>query len=415
MQTNEPDVPGGILIGPEGMPIPEGTELLVGIPPALDLEEATALLDRPMVALCGIARSANPSEHPTFEYVRDAFLLPEIARRHQATPAGVPVDGIGGALVVFPSDVPGERCVYLNGEVRVKAGARMKYTGVEAGAPIRVSDLYDLSDLRLEGVREGTDGFFWVTQEPGRWALYFDLVPLAGDQVPDDARAELHAEIMDAMAQEHLRSFLRHAFEVDVGVQERMAKDGWVPSPALLPEPWAPMCRAYAEGHDAEAEEMAAAWVTRERVDAMLAAWVADEPFTSERPFLERTIRHYFEGDYISAVAVALPRLEGVANRVRRDGQLRAEKNVVKAMKNLDAVSSGATKGRWLRGEVLERFEAFVKRFLDRHTDARAAGPVLERGRHGHAHGASDASVYDRRYALQVLLAFDALHFILRR
>lgn len=27
----------------------------------------------------------------------------------------------------------------------------------------------------------------------------------------------------------------------------------------------------------------------------------------------------------------------------------------------------------------------------------------------------TDASVYDRRYALQVLLALDALHFVLKR
>lgn len=37
------------------------------------------------------------------------------------------------------------------------------------------------------------------------------------------------------------------------------------------------------------------------------------------------------------------------------------------------------------------------------------------RGRDGHAHGASDARVYDRRDALQLLLAPSALPFVLKR
>lgn len=342
--------------------------------------------------------------------MRDAFFLPEVAARDEAGGAE-----LGGALVVFPAEAPHEHRVYLNDEVRIRADARAKY-GEVAGGPLRSGDLYDLANLRLEGVREGQDGFFWVTQEPGRFALYFDLVPVLKDEeMAAEARTELTVRIMDAMAQEYLRGFLRHAFEADEGVQERMAVDGWVPAPALLPEPWASMSRAYAEGRDADAEALAADAAPRERVDGMVSAWCADEPFTSERPFLEAAVDRYFAGDYISSVSVALPRLEGIANRVRRDNQLRAENSVSKAMADLDAVSSGPTKGRWLREQVLERFGAFVERFLNAHTNARAQGPILTRGRHGHAHGASDASVYDRRYALQVLLALDALHFVLKR
>jgi hypothetical protein len=411
MSTRTTEVPNGIMIAPPGMAkIPKGSEIKTGVPPAMDLDEAARLVEGPMLALCGVVRSDDPDQHPAFQYVRDAFFLPEVAARDQD-------DGteLGGALVVFLAEAPHEHRVYLNDEVLIRADARAKY-GEVVGGPLRSGDLYDLANLRLEGVREGQDGFFWVTQEPGRFALYFDLVPVLKDEeMAAQARTELTVRIMDAMAQEYLRGFLRHAFEADEGVQERMAVDGWVPAPALLPEPWAAMSRAYAEGRDADAEALAADAAPRERVDAMVAAWCADEPFTSERPFLEAAVDRYFAGDYISSVSVALPRLEGIANRVRRDNQLRAENSVSKAMADLDAVSSGPTKGRWLRGQVLERFGAFVERFLNAHTNARAQGPILTRGRHGHAHGASDASVYDRRYALQVLLALDALHFVLKR
>lgn len=416
MSGRTTEVPNGIMIAPPGASIPKGSEIKTGIPPAMDLDEASQLVEGPMMALCGVVRSADPDQHPAFQYVRDAFVLPELARRAGESGEASVEGGFGGALVVFPTEARHEHRIHLNDEVRVRAEARKKYGGVATEDPLLSGDLYDLANLRLEGVREGQDGFFWVTQEPGRFALYFDLMPvLEDDQMPAEARAALTAEIMDAMAQEYLRAFLRHAFEADEGVQERMAAGGWVPAPALLPEPWASMSRAYAEGREADAEALAADALPRERADAMLVAWCADEPFTAERAFLGTAVERYFAGDYISAVSVAMPRLEGIVNTVRRANQLRAEASVSKAMAGLDGLSSGPTKGRWLHGRVLDRFEDFVERFLDRHTNARAQGPILTRGRHGHAHGVSDASVYDRRYALQVLLALDALHFVLKR
>ncbi|MET0399602.1 MAG: hypothetical protein ABW277_22620 [Longimicrobiaceae bacterium] len=417
MSELQQEVSNGILIAPPGQTkIPEGSHIKAAVPPVMDLDEASTRIDGPMLALCGVVRSAEPDRHPAFSYVRDAFVLPELAGRAAEGQAPDSTPGIGGALVVFPAEAPPQRRVYLDDEVRVHAEVRVKYGAVRAGEPLRAGDLYDLANLRLEGVREGKDGFFWVTQEPGRFALYFDLVPvLGGEGMGAEVREALHREILDGMAQELLRGFLRLAFEEGAQVQEGMAADGWVPAPGLLPEPWTSMCRAYGEGRQGDAEALAAGAFTAERADLMLDAWCADEPFASERGFLETAVRRYFAEDYISSVSVALPRLEGIANRVRRDNQLRAENSISRAMEGLDDLSSGPTKGRWLRGQVLERFEVFVERFLDRHTNARAQGAVLVRGRHGHAHGASDASVYDRRYALQVLLAVDALHFILKR
>lgn len=166
------------------------------------------MIDRPLLAICGIARSADPEQHPAFALVLNAFLLPEVSRRRETGSLQEGFDGIRSALVIFPAETPRERRVLLNDEIRVQVQVRVKYGGVEAGDPVRVSDLYDLTGLRLEGVREGKDAFFWVTQEPGRFALYFDLVPvLCEAEMPHEARVELHREIMDAMAQEHLRGF----------------------------------------------------------------------------------------------------------------------------------------------------------------------------------------------------------------
>jgi hypothetical protein len=135
MSTRTTEVPNGIMIAPPGMAkIPKGSEIKTGVPPAMDLDEAARLVEGPMLALCGVVRSDDPDQHPAFQYVRDAFSLPEVAARDHD-------DGteLGGALVVFPAEAPHEHRVYLNDEVRIRADARAKYGEVASG-PLRSGD-----------------------------------------------------------------------------------------------------------------------------------------------------------------------------------------------------------------------------------------------------------------------------------
>jgi hypothetical protein len=43
-----------------------------------------------------------------------------------------------------------------------------------------------------------------------------------------------------------------------------------------------------------------------------------------------------------------------------------------------------------------------------------APGASRTRGRHAHAHGATGDPQYDQLYALKIILALDALHFVAR-
>jgi hypothetical protein len=404
----------GIIIVPRGqVKVEEGQSLDAGIPPTLDLDLAADQIKRPMLATCGIVRSPEPDRHPAFRFVAGRFLLPELERRRARLNKRL-LAVIRSALVILPAEDPTQARVLLNQEVEVRSQDRATTGGVLLGEGFRPENTYDLAGLELDGLQAGRDGFFWVVPEPGGHALYFNLLPLLDHRLPEEQEAELHRAILDTMAQEYLRAFFRRGFDADAEVRQRLAQEGWVPSPLLLPDPWLEMVDSFTRG-EPDVTDLAAAAFPSERAEAVLDLWCRDQPFTADRPFLERGIERYFAGDYISAVSVMLPRIEGIMNAVRRDAGLRAENSVRQALTTLDSLSSGPLKGRWLRSEVLQHFESFVHAFLDSGPSARAKGPLLKRGRHGHAHGATSAAAYDQRYALQAILAIDALHFILRR
>lgn len=404
----------GIVITPPGqISIEKGESLGVGVPPVLDLDLAAAQIARPMVATCGIVRATEPDRHRAFNFVAERFLLPELQERNARSGRKLP-SVVRSALVILPLEDPARPQVLLNQEVVVRSRDQTASEDVLLGEGFQPQNIYDLTGLELGGVRVGQDGFFWITPETGGHALYFNLVPLLGQRLSEEQEAELQQAILDAMAQEYLRSYFRRGFDDEAGVRQRIAQAGWVPAPLLLPDPWLEMVDSYTRG-EPDVVDLAAAAFSPDRAGAVLDLWCRDEPFAADRPFLERGIERYFAGDYISAVSVVLPRIEGIMNAVRRNAGLRAEDSVRKALVTLDSLSSGRLKGRWLRSEVLQHFESFVNEFLDKGPSARAKGPLLKRGRHGHAHGATSAEAYDQRYALQVILAIDALHFILRR
>jgi hypothetical protein len=157
------------------------------------------------------------------------------------------------------------------------------------------------------------DGFVWLRREPGGWTLYFNFLPSSGFEgdLPEEAKQQVMRAVRDAVAQEMLRAFLHGVFAEDEKVRSAMAADGWCPTPILPARPLAADVRGVSPRGSVRGGGPGRRGRGPGELDTMLASWVSEEPFASDRRFLEIGVERYKAADYISAVSVLLPRIEG--------------------------------------------------------------------------------------------------------
>jgi hypothetical protein len=414
--------PAGILIGTGVDATEKDVEILAFVPQMFtDIDELGKTLDGPALVPIGIVRSQDPSTHQTFSQMLDVWIAPEISRR---IASGTPPEAFATltqALVVFPpQNEPERHIVLLNDEVQVGATVRPAYNSSLSGwsqgevRDLRLGDMFDLRETHLEGVNIETDGFAWLRPEGRAWTMYFNFLPNSGfsEKLGQAERERFMRAIRDAIAQEMLRVFARGVLTEDPGIRAAMAADGWCPTPILLPNPWIEMCEAYRQGNAAAAEALAVTAIGAAELNKMIATWVAEEPFTSDRRFLETGVERYLSGDYISAVSVLLPRIEGIANRVREKRGIGARDSISQVLKSLDQLASAEVRDGYLAQQIRAEFEALIGNFLLAQFRPSAPGAEAVRGRHAHAHGATGDAHYDRAYALKIILALDALFFV---
>lgn len=141
---------------------------------------------------------------------------------------------------------------------------------------------------------------------------------------------------------------------------------------------------------------------------------MSEEPFASDRRFLEIGVERYKSADFISTVSVLLPRIEGLANRVRNSRGIGARDSISEVFKSLDQLASADMRDGYLATRIREEFEALIASFLLVRFKPSAPSAATTRGRHAHAHGATGDPHYDQSYALKIILAIDALHFVAR-
>lgn len=175
------------------------------------------------------------------------------------------------------------------------------------------------------------------------------------------------------------------------------------------------MWDAYDDGDSARAAELAIEVVDEDTLDQMLANWEQEEPFQSDLPFLERGVRHYNDEDYISSVAVLLPRLEGLTNRALKAAGATAKRRLADAYADVVKAATGETQDRWIGRQLRERMDEAVEEFFTAGFDPNDPDAEDTLGRHAHTHGATKAERYGQEYALKVILAIDSLFFILNR
>lgn len=360
----------------------------------------------------------DPETDPTLQQVAESYLLPELRRRGETGGATAGHLPIKQALVVISTGDEEETAgyeVFLNEEVDVRGEVSLKYGEVEKGEGIRTGELHHVHGLSFPKVGD-EDSYLWLRHEPNGYALYFNLLPtLEGVEVDEATEARLSEIIREGMASEFLRGLYAGALEEPESIRKSMADDGWFFSPAIVPQPWREMCGTYDDGNPARASELAIEAVDEDTLDRMLENWVREEPFATDFPFLERAVKHYRDGDYISSASVLLPRIEGLTNLALKAAGATAKSRLADAFSDVEKAATGPTQNRWIGRQLREGMNEAVEEFFMPQFDPNNPDAEDTLGRHAHAHGATKDDRYDQAYALKILLAIDSLFFILNR
>ncbi len=146
-----------------------------------------------------------------------------------------------------------------------------------------------------------------------------------------------------------------------------------------------------------------------ERVERMLARWLARPHFEQKKVLLESAVRSYVAGDPVSVIKIALTEIEGILNEAYRQKHGRGTRRIGKLLEfavqsaekragGADTLFFPAAFGRYMRDYVFQDFD------LD-------AADGKANSRHAVGHGAADASSYTMVRALQALLTLDQLSF----
>jgi hypothetical protein len=411
------NLPTGILVGPPGWPgLFEGQSVPEALPLFGDIEEIGARLQRPALIPLGMTRATRARDSVAITHCWNVWIAPEIERRLSAGTTQHELTPIRDALVVFPRpSAAHQHRVLLNDEVRIVMQALPVYRlGGQPGEEFPFEEALDIRRLSFSGVNMEAEGFLWIRADESSVELYFNFLPARDDSSPIttafvQSAATFTDELQQSLGRVVFRRLYEGVFATEGNLRDKMAADGWCPSPLLLPDAWRQMVSAYAAGDPNTAADVAIAAVSTKAFQRTLAEWRSAEPYSVDAPVLERGIERYLAGDYISATAVLLPRLEGLSNRLRGARGLGLKDSPTAVFAELDALASADICEAWLPQEirdllrgVLDHF--FLRRFRPSDPDA---CDVL--GRHAHAHGITAPEHYTQAYALKVILTLDAL------
>lgn len=144
--------------------------------------------------------------------------------------------------------------------------------------------------------------------------------------------------------------------------------------------------------------------------NVQLAFWREIKAFPSRLDYVRKAAQEYEEGDYISAVRVITPEIEGVIREhLTFSGQTPA--NGQRACLRQFRALIQSRPFRMFSVELLDLILGSVDTDFMKHTD-HVVDPALEANRHGVAHSIF-AGFENRDLALTYLVLFDALGFLI--
>jgi hypothetical protein len=287
----------------------------------------------------------------------------------------------------------GETVVHIN-EVSLDIVVRAK-TKVCAGQQLHLDHILNVERLSPDGIEIPQDsGFILMFSTGWRKGLFYDFGPLHGD---DTRLRDFRVDKMLAACWTYVSfSFL---FNIEETVWLEMFKQRWFPFINLRISTLRKMID-FANAH-LEIDPFLPS-ITEEVNEIIESSWSVWQDYPWVRPhrtILERAFERYTSKDYISAVSILYPRLEGLMRSLFSEKSNKGKLTAMKLVDNLIRIE--AQRGNINSLLLPDRFSEFLSKVYFMNF---MPGTSPQVGRHSVSHGEADQEDFNQKSATIALL-----------
>jgi hypothetical protein len=309
-------------------------------------------------------------------------------------PEGKKVLRSGVQTLVATYDPDKKVAVWLN-ELQFSSKARAARP-IEAGQAVSVDDITDVESIDLGIEIPPASGVVVIARVGWEPVLFFDFEPLTSG-LPRTY------DVGDELGRCWTYVFHRQRLGISDSEWSLLFEQEWFPFiliPAAKIDLMLGLLRA-GKPIDAALDDIAAAVEPRLKNLAAQIRWTG---LMEHRPFFEKAVEHYFASDWISAISVLSPRIEGVIRSLTGHGASRAgHKELVASV-----VEAGEARLSPTSPILAGKFKLYLNATFFAPFSAEEPGGAT---RHPVTHGIAPANAFDRKHALLCFLIFHQLTF----
>jgi len=274
---------------------------------------------------------------------------------------------------------------------------------IQKGQPIGKEDMADIRTVIFPTIEiEPKNAIVYIFSCGWRRALYFDYTP-----IQPGSKSTL-GDIGSLFAKFYTVMLFKELFHLDDSILKEMYEEGWFPFVRILGGRFENLYKDYQNKFLSRPNEKA----IFDRFDSntlqeMLASWLRKDLFQPHKAFLERGIERYEAGDYVSAISILFPRIEGMLTHIYLGQEGRA--TPANLVNNLwENVSEKCLNTSLF---LPDRFREYLKTFYFANFDLETG--ELDLSRHTVAHGVARQEDFNQVKALQGILTIDQLFYYL--
>nr|QNO46421.1 hypothetical protein NIBJONLA_00038 [Methanosarcinales archaeon ANME-2c ERB4] len=272
---------------------------------------------------------------------------------------------------------------------------------IEKGGEIDREDIADLIRVEFPGMQMKSDcAVIYIFSKGWRRGLYFDLLPVQ----PQSSHRTSDLETLFASFHSYL--LFPEVHRLEPNVKEKMFECGWFPFIRILG-------RHFEEIYNTLKNEFPLIEVEMKVVDSfdeksirdLKDAWMTKDLFKKHKTVIETAIDRFIEKDYISAIHILYPRIEGLMRYlyIGESGKPTSKKLVDKL------TAPVAKKSIDLSLFLPEDFNEYLKQFYFSSFDLEKG--EIDLSRHSLAHGVAKEEDFSKIQAFQAILILDQIFY----